>query len=369
LVVFLRVSLCPLLARNQCHAALKTLLVAVTFAAPVLAEDAIVEQTESGPVKATIRLEPQKPLIGDIVTLTLTVEAEENVDLLMPEFGEALDRFSIIDFVPRESIDDEGRTVAVQQYRLQPPSSGPQAIPPILIEYVDRREGQREAPEGYDAYELLTERLEFEVQSVIASVVLGSGSVKSELRMPAPLSKPTHLAKTSAAALLIAAIVMAPSHAQQKPPGKNDQPAATPDGVEKAPSADKASSDKEPTDLGSKDPRDIYNEALAHLDADYDQAERLLTEARREAGTDGEVRFRATYNMGWVEVKRADKAIAEKPQESLAHLRRAADWFRDAVRLRPDHKAARHNLEVVLRRILELADCAPHGDATLRGSS
>ncbi len=79
----------------------------------------------SGPVKATVRIEPIKPLIGDPVTLTVTAVAEKGVELLMPEFGEALERYSIIDFVPRESLDDQGRTVAVQQYRLQPPSSGP----------------------------------------------------------------------------------------------------------------------------------------------------------------------------------------------------------------------------------------------------
>jgi hypothetical protein len=133
----------------------------------VRADETIEKQSESGPVKATVRLEPQKPLIGDTVTLTITVTAEKGVELLMPEFGEALERFSIVDFAPRQSIDDEGRTVAVQTYRLQPPASGKQTIPPILIEYVDRRPGQREAPEGYDAYELLTERLDFEVQSVI----------------------------------------------------------------------------------------------------------------------------------------------------------------------------------------------------------
>ena len=36
----------------------------------------------------------------------------------MPEFGEALDRFSIIDYVPRETIDDEG----------DPERGGPAAI-------------------------------------------------------------------------------------------------------------------------------------------------------------------------------------------------------------------------------------------------
>ncbi len=113
-------------------------------------------------------------------------------------------------------------------------------------------------------------------------------------------------------------------------------------------------------------PRDLYNEALAYLNKDADRAERLLTEARRDAGTDGEVRFRATYNMGWVQVRRADAVLAQKPEEALEHLRRAADWFRDAVRLRPDSEDARHNLEVALRRILELADSlAKTGDRDL----
>ena len=151
-------------------------------------QQALEKTFESGPVKATVRVEPVKPLIGDPVTLTVTAVAEKDVELLMPEFGEALERFSIIDFVPRESIDGQGRAVAVQRYRLQPPSSGRQAIPPILIEYVDRRKGQREAPEGLDAYELLTERLEFEVQSVIPK------DTKSDLKPPlgklAPLAPP-----------------------------------------------------------------------------------------------------------------------------------------------------------------------------------
>ncbi len=143
------------------------LAAALLVTAPVRAGEAVESQTQAGPVEARIRLEPKVPLIGDPVTLTLTVNAEKGVELLMPEFGEALERFSIVDFVPRQSIDDQGRTIAVQKYRLQPPASGKQAIPPILIEYVDRRPGQREAPEGYDAYERLIERLEVEVQSVV----------------------------------------------------------------------------------------------------------------------------------------------------------------------------------------------------------
>jgi hypothetical protein len=125
--------------------------------------------SESGPVRAVVRIEPERPRIGDALQLTLEVTAEEGVELLMPEFGEALDRFSVVDFAPHESVDAEGRTLARQRYTLQPSRSGAQSIPPLLVEFVDRRPGRSPAPEGEDAYELLTERLPFEVESVLAS--------------------------------------------------------------------------------------------------------------------------------------------------------------------------------------------------------
>lgn len=120
-----------------------------------------------GPVTASVAVTPAEPVIGDIITLEIEVIAESEVEVLMPEFGEALDRFSIVDFVPRQQIDPSGKTVSSQKYRLQPVSSGPQSVPPILIEFVDRRQGQRQAPEGQDAYELFTPRIDFDVQSVL----------------------------------------------------------------------------------------------------------------------------------------------------------------------------------------------------------
>ena len=99
----------------------------------VVAEEAVSTQTELGPVRVDVRLAPADPLIGDPVELTVTVTAEKDVEVLMPEFGEALDEYTILDFVPRQQLDSEGRTVQTQKYRLQPPFSGTQAIPPILI--------------------------------------------------------------------------------------------------------------------------------------------------------------------------------------------------------------------------------------------
>jgi len=206
---------------------------------------------------------------------------------------------------------------------------------------------------------------------LVASTVVGSGSVRSELRVvpEARLSEKAGLLEkpglVRSLALLIAILAASSAVAQQKT--GDDKPAAVPaDGVQKSTPADKPPPDRKPADREPSAPRDVYNEALAYLNKDADRAERLLSEARRDAGTDGELRFRATYNMGWVEVQRADTVLGQKPEEALEHLRRAADWFRDAVRLRPDSEDARHNLEVALRRILELADSlAKTGDREL----
>jgi len=122
---------------------------------------------ESGPVSARVRVSPAEPVIGDPIVLELEVVAEPDVEVLMPEFGEALDRFAIVAFAPSEEVDETGSTVARQRYTLQPSRSGPQSIPPLLVEFVDRREGRAPAPEGEDAFELLTERMALDVSAVL----------------------------------------------------------------------------------------------------------------------------------------------------------------------------------------------------------
>ncbi|OYP38140.1 hypothetical protein [Rhodopirellula sp. MGV] len=131
--------------------------------------ETITSERVSGPVTVRVSLQPKSPIIGDTVKLTIAVTAEKDVEVLMPDFGSALNRFSIVDFAPRQSIDDEGRVIATQTYRLDLPSSGPQVVPPILVEYIDRREGKQTTPEDLDAYEILTDRIKFDVQSVLPS--------------------------------------------------------------------------------------------------------------------------------------------------------------------------------------------------------
>ncbi len=113
-------------------------------------------------------------------------------------------------------------------------------------------------------------------------------------------------------------------------------------------------------------PRETYNAGAAAIESgDFDRAEEQLIAARSDARTDAELRFRATFNLGWVDVGRADAALEEEPEQALESLRRAADWFRDAVSLRPSDDDARRNLEIVLKRALALADSLAKRDEDL----
>ncbi len=149
-----------------CFAARMIIAIIIFALTPANAESIRQEKT-SAPVSIVLSLDPESPVIGDTLTLSIEVIAEPGVEVLMPDFGSALDRFSIVDFAPRQTVDDQGRTLATQTYRLDPPSSGRHVIPPILIEYVDRRAGSRPAPAGLDAYEVLTDRIPFQVASVL----------------------------------------------------------------------------------------------------------------------------------------------------------------------------------------------------------
>ncbi len=132
--------------------------------------------TEEGPVRATVTLAPAAPRLGDPLTLELTVAAEPGVIVEMPEFGEALGRFSILDFAPRRSTAADGATIERQRYTLQAAMSGRQRIPALRIEYVDERDGGAGTPR-----ELLTDDVAFEVASV-----LPEGAAMDALLPPRP---------------------------------------------------------------------------------------------------------------------------------------------------------------------------------------
>lgn len=152
------------------QSAIRVLLVLLILSVSGLARGAesIERQNERGPVRVDLVITPAEPVIGDVIELRLEVRAKAGVEVMMPEFGEALGRFEIIDFAPSRQQDETGGSVARQIYRLQPAHSGTQTIPPLRVEFVDRREGQSPAPDGEDAYEILTDRISLEITPILA---------------------------------------------------------------------------------------------------------------------------------------------------------------------------------------------------------
>jgi len=119
----------------------------------------------------------------------------------------------------------------------------------------------------------------------------------------------------------------------------------------------------QPDDPAPQSARTLYNQGLAQLNTNqFEAALENFERARRAAGTDGEVRLRATYSLGWLAVKQADTLLDGAPSDALDHLERGAVWFREAVALRPGWEDARYNLELVERRIIELGDAIANED-------
>ena len=166
-----------------------------------------------------------------------------------------------------------------------------------------------------------------------------------------------------AAAVALAFLTLASPSARAEPVVSGDAVGVAAPGSEPAPSAAPLAGAEPdpPTESAAapelETPREVYNRGVAALDAgDPDGAVRGFDRARRDAGADGELRFRAAYDLGIAHAQRADALEPESPEEALRALYTAADWFRDAIAQREDDADARANLDVALRRALLLAD-------------
>ncbi|MAJ60935.1 MAG: hypothetical protein CBC48_13635 [bacterium TMED88] len=175
--------------------------------------------------------------------------------------------------------------------------------------------------------------------SLMIAVALGSGTKASILML-----------------ILVASSSLTPQEvvAQTR---LDSPPRLTPPEVEATDPALKQGRPTDPLTASAKPPREALNAGLSALEGEQiGEAQSLFEKARQNAVGDGEVRYRATYNLGWLEVARADSLLDQEPAEALSALQRSADWFQEAVNLRPQAEAPRRNLEIVLARILILSD-------------
>lgn len=149
------------------------------------------------------------------------------------------------------------------------------------------------------------------------------------------------------AALLLAAAALCAGDA---PLAEDEAPSAT-----EAATPEQSDSAEDP--YAELTARGRYNLGVAHLtDGMVDDAADAFLAARDSAGPDPVLRYRAAFNLGVALASRADEE-ADDLSQAIETLRHSAAWFNDAIRLsEQDDDDPRINLEIVLRRIQQLAD-------------
>ncbi|MBK9036854.1 MAG: hypothetical protein IPL61_37325 [Myxococcales bacterium] len=129
--------------------------------------EATVKISENGPVKATVKVWPPAPQLGDPLYLELTIEAAPGVTVAAPFEDEGLGRFAAVGWVHDTQRRDDGGTVEVQTYTLEPPGSGKHRIPPFRLLVTDARASAAAAgATSSAATELLTEEIPIAVAPV-----------------------------------------------------------------------------------------------------------------------------------------------------------------------------------------------------------
>lgn len=200
--------------------------------------------------------------------------------------------------------------------------------------------------------------------SLLAAVRLGVGAKRARW---IDLAAPASLGPLLPIGLLLVQLGLSASPAWAAPAPTGVAPAtATPALAADPKSGGPAAPAKTPAVDESGSPRQRYNRAReAFLRGDFAAAEAAFLSARDAAESDDELRFRAAFNVALSQAQRASGMSKDQPQEAINALQQSAAWFRDAVRLRPNDADARHNLELVLRRLQILRDQLNKGQNTL----
>jgi hypothetical protein len=136
--------------------------------APIVApKDAIAKTTEHGPVKATVKVWPAKPKLGEPIYARLEIEAPVGVSIDAP-FQEAgdqrLGRFQVVGFTRDMQRAPNGGQLHEQTYTLEAPTSGRHRVPPLRLEMIDARAGSNDAKAK--PQEVLTDEIPLEVAPV-----------------------------------------------------------------------------------------------------------------------------------------------------------------------------------------------------------
>lgn len=141
-------------------------------------------ETERGPLKVVVELEPKSARLSDEPTLTITLDYEAGITLRKPPFGAAIGDFVIRDFHEPLPQVQENREIVRQVYTLEPMRTGALTIAPISVTFSDTRTNG----DGLE-HTLTTDPLSIDVTTMLDSETPSLADLKpaaGPVELPAP---------------------------------------------------------------------------------------------------------------------------------------------------------------------------------------
>jgi hypothetical protein len=102
--------------------------------------NSVERSAQKGPVKLSVRVWPREPRLSDLVEMDVTVEAQADVVIKPPAFGQGVGDFLIRDFSERPP-DAGVKNLRRFHYQLEPAHAGKHLIRSVSIEFLDNRPG------------------------------------------------------------------------------------------------------------------------------------------------------------------------------------------------------------------------------------
>ncbi len=138
----------------------------------------LVRSDERGPVKLTVSVDRGEVTIPEKLTLTITIEAEHGVEIAMPEMGELLGDFGVVEAIDVDPVVGDMTTTHERRYKLESFLAGETAIPAIKLTFADPRE---KADGSHTVYEDA-----LETEAIPITVFDGLADVKGPATLPMP---------------------------------------------------------------------------------------------------------------------------------------------------------------------------------------
>ena len=193
-----------------------------------LTDDTLLVTTERGPLVATVEVTPKQPRLSDILTVTLTVTATDQIEVKMPAFRSAFEELIVRDFQDPLPVTSSNQRTWKQIYQLEPTSAGELIVPTFTINYSDTVTKQQSSRKNEDDFdELVTDELTVSVETIIDANSLSLDLLKpaaTPIALPEPVKPFPWLLWGVAAASLLAALAVWWIRSKQVRPERGPSP-------------------------------------------------------------------------------------------------------------------------------------------------